>query len=422
MPGIWSEWARIVVPSATSPEPTIEPLDRTPAIGSVARPLQSSTPCGKPDGTQDPCGRHQRQTQPELRASIRDPVDAHGSQQEAGHGGRGGERPGRAGRVAATAIAPRVHRRRQLQGAVECALENRDGDAAQTPKTTRRNAPHAPGLAHRADRLDQLGREGERNRDRHARFIEDGGQAAEQPIGTDQRVGGTETDQDHGDLQAENGGGDNRLQGDGAADAHRRRPGRKRNVGHGEQHVPGNAALAEEDLDDDPDDDHDGADSKKERQRPGPGIVARGSWRRRSTRPLRAGAGGTGSDWSSAWQTRPGTPPTPTRPEDAPGGSGADGSFLGRSASPPEPRDASEHENDDGHDDDRQRRVTTTLTVCGRIGLRQLGRARRGLLVRLSSERGGAARRRAGARGRRTAKPVRPPMQSAVVVVSPCVR
>ena len=47
----------------------------------------------------------------------------------------------------------------------------------------------------------------------------------------------------------------------------------------------------------------------------------RGSWPRRSTPRRRSAGGGTGSDSSSAWRTPPSTPPRPTRPADAPGGS-----------------------------------------------------------------------------------------------------
>ncbi len=156
-------------------------------------------------------------------------------------------RPATVAPVASLCAAPRASLRRPYPRAsidvancertIKRALEDRDGDAAQTSQTARRNATHAPGPAYRPDRLDQLGREGERDRDRDARFIEHGRQAAKQPVGTDERVGRTEAHQDDGDLQPEHRCGDDRLQGDGAADAHRCRPGRQRHVRHGEEHV-----------------------------------------------------------------------------------------------------------------------------------------------------------------------------------------
>ncbi len=102
------------------------------------------------------------------------------------HGGCRG-RPLDAWRQGRSAAVPAgVHAGRQLQRTVERALQDRHRHSAQAAQALDRDAALAPRLTHVADRLDQLWREGQGHRHRHASFVEHRREAAQQPVGTRQ--------------------------------------------------------------------------------------------------------------------------------------------------------------------------------------------------------------------------------------------
>ena len=152
-----------------------------------------------------------------------------------------------------------------MERAVERALQHRNGDPPHAAQTSGRDAALAPGLAHDPDGLDQLRRERQRDRHRDAGLVEHRRERAEEPVGAGQRVRRAEAQQDHGDLQSLHEGIEDRLHGHRTADAHRRRPRGQRHLRQGEEHMPGDAALTEEDLDHHPDHNDQHADAEEER-------------------------------------------------------------------------------------------------------------------------------------------------------------
>ena len=225
----------------------------------------------------------------------------------------------------------------------------------RSPQPRGREAPQPSGLADGRTVTHQLGGEGERHGDRHAGLVEDGRQAAQQPVGAGQRVGGAEAEQDHGELKP----GDER-------------PDDGRPAVTGPPMLTPAAQAGS------------GTRGMVNRTWPGtprsPKTISMTTRMTMTTRPMRrkkanerdqgalprqrhdeAGDGGDqrrGTGWSSSgWRPRPGRRPSPTRPAGAPGGAADRRSFLSRPAAPAEPGGAAEQCDEKGHDDDWQRRV-----------------------------------------------------------------
>ena len=119
-----------------------------------------------------------------------------------------------------------------------------------------------------------FGSEGQRHGHGDTGLVQHRRERAEEPVRARQRVGRAETEQDHGDLQSLHEGVEDRLHGDGPADAHGDRPGGERHLREREDDVSGYTALSEQDLDHHPDHNDQHADTEEERYGACPGCTA----------------------------------------------------------------------------------------------------------------------------------------------------
>ena len=282
------------------------------------------------------------------------------------------------------------------------------------PQASGRNAALAAGLTHDPDGLHQFRRERQRHRDGHTRLVEHGGKRTQKAVGTGERVGRAEAQQDHRKLQPEDECVEDGLQRDRAADAHRGGPRGQRRLRQREEHVSWDAALTEEDLDHDPDDDDEHADAQKEGDR---------------TRPWRTAPAGryhdTGHDPDEGQQKRivrpHGADRQASRPQPprhrvqgaAPGGGGPGHSSAGRRRhrKKRETTEARDDHSDQDHREDRARGPATGIVGRG------AGHDRPVVPVgpwvpppgaRCPVPRAGRGRGRAGARGRGRHRGLRP--------------
>ena len=156
-------------------------------------------------------------------------------------------RPPRVSRRRSAVRTLDVHAHGEMEATVQGSRHHRDVHAPHRAHASGRNAALATRLSYDPDGLDQFGSEGQRHGHGDTGLVEHRRERAEEPVRAGQRVGRAKTEQDHGDLQSLHEGVEDRLHGDGPADAHGHRPGGERHLREGET-TPGDP-LSEQDLD-----------------------------------------------------------------------------------------------------------------------------------------------------------------------------
>ena len=201
-----------------------DPLGLSPRVRAVARTRRTAPPHGQTDPAEHGGDGENGEAQSEERPSVDHAVDPDRHQQQSADGGSTGQPARRLPEGDPSSVASGVHAGRQLERAVQCALQHRNGDTPHAAQPLGRNAALAARLTHDPDGLHQLRGERQRHRDRHAGLVQHRGERPEQPVRTGERVRRAEAEQNHRELQPENKGIEDGLQRHRTADAHGDRP------------------------------------------------------------------------------------------------------------------------------------------------------------------------------------------------------
>ncbi len=182
-----------------------------------------------------------------------------------------GDPPCRRRLVRRTPVAAGIHRRGQVDGTFERALEDRHREPTELADPAA-GAAQSGGRAHPSGVGDQLRCEGQRDHRGDPDLVEGGRHVAQQPPGAAERVGRADAAEDRGQLESEVDRVEDRFQGDLAAELDADALG-ERDLREREEHGEALGLRRQEGLEDDVDRDHDERELEEQRVRAGPGCV-----------------------------------------------------------------------------------------------------------------------------------------------------
>ena len=214
-----------------------EPLRQRPRVGAVAR--ADAAPSGEQhaDDRRGSAEHQERQAERTRGAGVEQRVDADADADQPDEQQRHGREPGRAAHRSGAPVAARVHRRGEVDGALERTLEHRHHRPGERPQAAVGSAAETSGGADPCDVADQLRCEGHRDDDGDPDLVERRRHAGEQPRGGGERVRRADAREKRREHGAGVHRGEELLEGERPAEAHTREPLRQRHLGQRQDHV-----------------------------------------------------------------------------------------------------------------------------------------------------------------------------------------